>query len=565
MNLDLAYLGRSGLSTRGDAAQLSFAPNLRREPVAFDGALRQPLRFREAISALHDVVVCDLRFAKPDRTAWQLWRAGQQSHEQRIRREARTAALQQSDADAGITPELRREFGKATKRYWQLRDQYSRLLQREDPELWRMLTPCDPIVTVADDVCLFEGFSVDESAYGCLSVRRDDGFAAAAGVQLGTTNVDYSQALYEQFQQLRTYRETRFLVDPAGFTVRTAGNPDYREEKIDLPAGWLRGLMQVQVAAGLPATTVQLPRELVYSLLAFLRRHRERSSPRALRFELVEGQPPAVVLEPFGERLVAHGCRHDGPSLEPIRIWGRRRLMVLARVLPLADRITVHLVGTGLPSFWVVGMGEMTLTLGLSGWTTNDWTRGSSLDALRPPTTPGRDAIAITAGLLQQRRSLTRRQLLELSRLTASELLAALDHLARTGQVLFDLAAGVYRFRAILPQALGEADVGGPNPELLAACTHVERNEAKVARREVLPANRTFAGGAVGKQECEVLFDADQRLLRGKCGCSHHRRNGLRNGPCRHLLALRMVATAASPASAVTDPWQQLVARWLPQ
>ena len=565
MNLSLGYLGRSGLAVHGDAAQLSFAPNLCREPVAFDAALRQPLRFREAISALHDVVVCDLRVAKPDRTAWRQWRAGQQSREQQIRREARTAAQQQGDAAVGITPELRREFGKATKRYWQLRDQYSKLLQREDPELWRMLTPCDPIVTVADDVCLFEGFSVDESAYGCLSVRRDDGFAPAAGVQLGTTNVDYSPALYEQFQQLRTYRQTRFLVDPAGFTVRTAGNADYREEKIDLPAGWLRGLMQVQVAAGLPATTIRLPRELVYSLLAFLRRHRERSSPRALRFELIEGQPPAVVLEPFGERLVAHGCRHDGPSLEPIRIWGRRRLMVLARVLPLADSITVHLVGTGLPSFWVVGMGEMTLTLGLSGWTNNDWTRGSSLDTLRPPTVAGRDAIAITAGLLQQRRSLTRRQLLELSRLPAAELLTALDHLARTGQVLFDLAAGIYRFRSIMPQPLGEADVGGPSPEVLAACGAVERGEARVERREVLATDRTFASGTVGKQACEVLFDADQRLLRGKCGCSHHRRAGLRNGPCRHLLALRMVAAAMSPSSAVTDPWQLLVARWLPR
>ena len=79
MNLDLAYLGRSGLTTSGDAAQLSFAPNLCREPVAFDAALRQPLRFREAISALHDVVVCDLRVAKPDRTAWRALMPGTSS------------------------------------------------------------------------------------------------------------------------------------------------------------------------------------------------------------------------------------------------------------------------------------------------------------------------------------------------------------------------------------------------------------------------------------------------------------------------------------------------------
>ena len=51
-------------------------------------------------------------------------------------------------------------------------------------------------------------------------------------------------------------------------------------------------------------------------------------------------------------------------------------------------------LGTGFPSFWVARMGEMRLTLGLSGWTTNDWTRGSALDLLAPPAKPSRELIA---------------------------------------------------------------------------------------------------------------------------------------------------------------------------
>ena len=66
----------------------------------------------------------------------------------------------------------------------------------------------------------------------------------------GTTNVDYSWQLYENFQSLRSYRETRFRVDPAGFDVATQGTQGYREEKIDLPAGWLRGFMQIQGGDG---------------------------------------------------------------------------------------------------------------------------------------------------------------------------------------------------------------------------------------------------------------------------------------------------------------------------
>ena len=124
-----------------------------------------------------------------------------------------------------------------------------------------MLVPCDPIVTVADDVVFFECFSADESSYGCLTVQRD-AFGPLENVRLGTTNVDYSWDLYHHFQALRTYRETRLRVDPAGFEVATQGAADYREEKIDLPAGWLRGLAQVQAAMTLPMRRVPSPATL---------------------------------------------------------------------------------------------------------------------------------------------------------------------------------------------------------------------------------------------------------------------------------------------------------------
>ena len=53
-------------------------------------------------------------------------------------------------------------------------------------------------------------------------------------------------------------------------------------------------------------------------------------------------------------------------------------LRVLARLLPLADGADVYLLGTGLPSFWSVRLGEMRFLLGLSGWTANDWSGGSA-------------------------------------------------------------------------------------------------------------------------------------------------------------------------------------------
>ena len=78
MNFPFSYLGRSGLSGQ----TLNFAPNLSREPVAFDATLRRPQRFREAISALHDVVVSDLRFKKRDKSAYEAWK---EAETQRVR------------------------------------------------------------------------------------------------------------------------------------------------------------------------------------------------------------------------------------------------------------------------------------------------------------------------------------------------------------------------------------------------------------------------------------------------------------------------------------------------
>jgi hypothetical protein len=568
MNITLAYQGRSELIATAGTETLSLAPNLAREPVAFDAPLLKPLRFREAMSALHDVVVSDLRFKKRDKTAYQEYKKNQDQKLAVVRREALKEAKAQilTQQAVAIPADFERQYHQYVKRYWKLRLEYSDLLQRTNPALWRMLTPCDPVITVADDVCFFEGFSADESAYGCLSVNRGDGFGPSPNLRLGTTNVDYSWKLYHHFQMLRSYKETRFKVDPAGFTVATAartgpGTPtEYREEKIDLPQGWLRGFMQIQSAMGLPGTSVPVSREAVYSLLAYLKRHRLEKSPRALRFELLPGQAPVLVLEPWEVRIVSHGTIYTGPPTEPIRIWGRRRLAVLARTLPLVERFTVHLLGTGLPSFWLAHMGEMTLTLGLSGWTTNDWTRGSALDLLLPPVKPAADAITITAGLLKQRRSMSAQDLLATTRLPQPELAATLNHLAHSGQMICDLAANVYRWRQIMPQALGEAEMGPENAELAASRTLLERSRVTLEKREVLPTGAKFFSGKAESTPVEILLDGEDRIKRGKCLCGHFKTFGLRNGPCRHMLALRTFVSGGGNVSS-GGTWEERVKR----
>ena len=542
MNVKFAYLGRSAMRSMAGGQLLSLAPNLSREAVSFDAPLLQPLRFREAISALHDVVISDLRFKPRDKTAYEEWKKNERSRVSSLRQQTYEQAKKEILArrEEAVPPDLEKQFGHFRRMYWDARQKYASYLMKHDPQLWRALMPCDPVITVADDVVFFECFSADESSYGCLTVNRESAFGKSGETRLGTTNVDYSWDLFHHFQALRSYRETRFKVDPAGFTVATEGNADYREEKIDLPEGWLRGFMQTQAAMTLPARRVTLTREAVYSLLAFLNRHKARKSPRALRFELVAGRPPALVLEPWEQRVPVYG-EPLRASCEPIRIWGRQRLLALARVLPLATQFQVHLLGTGLPSFWVADMGDMKLTLGLSGWTTNDWTRGSALDLLAPPAQPSSDLISRVAGFMKNRRAAAFADIDVASGGQPAQTAAALNHLAHTGQLIHDLPNGIYRWRQIMPMALGEGELGPENPELAASKEILLRKRAKIDVRTQAAGGFLVTGVAEGKP-VELFLNSDGLIKRGKCVCSHHYKFGIRAGPCRHLLAIRTLA-----------------------
>ncbi|HWE94263.1 MAG TPA: SWIM zinc finger family protein [Tepidisphaeraceae bacterium] len=557
MNVTLAYRGHSGVADAGGRQTFALVPNLAREAVSFDAPLLQPLRFREAMSALHDVVVSDHRYKPRDKSGYEQWKKSQQAALAGIQRQAYAAASADIAARAAIPipRELQDRFETARRRYWDARIAYSMHLRQHDQELWRMLMPCDPVITVADDVLFFECFSADESSYGCLTVDRGGGFGPADGIRLGTTNVDYSWDLYHHFQSLRSYRETRFSIDPAGFGVATADEAPLREEKIDLPQGWLRGFMTLQSAMTMANQRLTLPREAVYSILAWHKRHRARSSPRAIRFELIPGRAPEIVLEPWEQRIVCHSPAYEGPAVEPVRVWGGRRLLVLARLLPLVERIDVHLLGTGLPHFWVAHMGEMRLTLGLSGWTANDWTRGSAIDLLAPPAAPSPDFVNNVAAMLRERRAATQGEIQSATAAESAMVAAALRQLAHGGQVIADLSAGLYRWRQIMPRALGEAEMGPEHPELAGARAIMDRGRADLSSRLDAPRGGYVLGGKVDNDPVEILLDGDGRIKRGTCVCGYFRKFGLRNGPCRHMLALRWRASAKALEAYRASGW----------
>lgn len=583
MRLDLNYLGHSEVTRGPSGSSLSFAPNLARPKVFFDAELQKPLRFREAMSALHDVVVGDLRFEKKDKTAYEAWKKRQADEQAQLRATLADQAKMRELTKIAAEPlprDLEVDFRRLHRQYWGARVRWANELARNDPELFRHLVPCDPVVTVAPDVVFFECFSKDESAYGCLAIDRDAMSHGEAG--LGTTNVDYSLALYEHFQTLRSYRSTRLLVDPTGFEVQVEGRDDYREEKIDLPPSWLRGFGQLQAAMTLPSRKIEVPVEAVYSILAHLERNREKTGPRSLRFRLTPGKTPVIVLDPWGIEIACRGPAIEdegeitaptagkGPYrsspiriatrvTEEIKVWGRRRLFALARILPLVERIEVRLLGSGLPSIWIAHLGEMRFILALSGWTANDWTSGGSLEMLSASARV--DARITTNALhrLEQDQVATLFALSESIGASPSTLLPSLHELAKQGQVIYDFGVDAYRYRQVMPVALSEAVLGPEHPELAAGRKIAQEKRVEVLREEALPGGRRLYVFKALDTSAEAIVDADGAFKKARCTCSFFFKSRLRAGPCRHLIALKLAVldtlpSAPSPSVAVAAP-----------
>jgi hypothetical protein len=540
----LRYLGRSEIEQGPYRSMVRLVPNLARERVWFEGELRDPLRFREAISALHEVVVGDHRFQRRDKRAYEAWKADRAKAEGELRRamlDREQVRMAEKLAAEPMPPNLERDFRAWHRKYWDARMRWARELMRNDPALFRALVPCDPVISVADDVVFFEAFSRDESSYGCLYVDRG-GFVGGQDALLGTTNVDYSMVLYERFQALRTYRTTRLHLDPSGFDVVTSGREDYREEKIDLPVSWLRGFGQISATSGLATQRVELDVATLYSLLVFLRRNREKTGPRAIVFELRRGRPPTLVVQPWGLRLETRGRAFEGARDEDVKVWGRRRLSVLARLLPMIETVEVQLLGNGLPSLWVAKMGEMRFLLALSGWTTNDWTRGTGLDLLTGSFLSDEATCQRVWTFLKSRRLADRATIAAEVTRSDAEIAGALHQLGREGQILYDPITKGYRFRQIVEIPEARRAMTEEPEELVKGRELFLGARVAVSKTDPIAGGKRYLAAKVAGETCEAIVDPDGLMTRARCSCHYFFKNGLRAGPCRHLLALRLTA-----------------------
>ncbi|MEC4893138.1 MAG: SWIM zinc finger family protein [Oscillatoria sp. PMC 1051.18] len=542
MEFNYAYKNNTAVNNQGGNTQMSFSPDTKRHPTYFIGELRKNVAFREAISALHDVVVSDLRYKPKDRTAYKEWLAKQEEisvlewQMQAAKQEEIAAKIKQLNEQIQT---LNKAIVRKRNNFFQAQQAYYGYLYKKEYNLWFVL---DPVITVHPDEVFFECFSQDESSYGRLGVSYEV-FKNISEFACGTTNIDYSAALYDEFQKIRSYKTTQFQIDPSGFEVQTTNEDSFKEVKIDLPDSWVRGFLQVSSAMSLPATQLELHPMDIYNVCFLLRRKKEKQSPRSLRYHLKPGEPIRIVLEPWEDEIVCARSPYTGSTEQTIRTWGRRRLHILERLIPVARKFTVHLLGTGMPSFYVADLGDMSFTLGLSGWTANDWSQSGNFDLMAPRADVDADTQRLIFAALAENWLETPDSLAQRLNLSRTAILGALGAYTQAGRAIYDLNKQVYRVRELSREPL-------PMERLRFANQREEKASRFLLYNQVKITSSSDAGGGFAVQgnvrdiyqnfTPSLTVDSDERIVAAECTCNWHRQNKLYKGPCEHILALRM-------------------------
>ncbi len=555
MQVNYKYASPSQCSQYNDKTTLGFSPDLsREETVSFLGRLKQPLLFRDAMLMLREIVISDASQKTKERPEYFQWL--NQEIERRLKehipnmREALQKEIDVCDADLqkqkeelekllDIKNNLQKEIDAydSWSDYKKIEKEFWKFIKERDYDLWFVL---DPVITVHKDQVSFEAFSVDESIYGCLSVDIN-AFDLLQPPKLGTTNIDFSAKLEKEMQRFRSYSHVTLSVNPDGFIVDNQIVPEYVEKKIDLPETWIKGFNQVSCAAVLDGIEIELLPSDMYDICAFLRKHREKKSPRYMKWIFVPNEKIQIVFEPFGTTLTLNAVYHGNQKREE-KIWGRRRWLVAEKLIPISKSFFIRFLGFGMPQFIRADMGMLQMTIGFSSWSSNDWVKGTAFHIMAGFT--GEGNYEQVYGLLKEERALSMEEIFNAFPNVKKDVVqSGIGMLFRRGEGYFDMIHNKVRFRQLC---------NSPIPANLYEITDMEWKVKKYSKHtfdnmtikytpkhEFIFSTAYKEGNTSVFHHTEIVIDQDGQIENLNCSCYAFQR-GERNisQPCAHILAL---------------------------
>lgn len=578
MKIKYNYASPSMCTNNGHETTLGFSPDLSREEnVSFLGKLKNPLVFRDAMLMLREIVISDTSIKKKERVEFFAWLEGEierriVKHEQympQVREELKNdmnkliSQIEDKDSEIEKLCKLKNEIKKEIDKqdvwrdYNNLERNFWKFIKDRDYDLWFVL---DPVITVHKDQVSFEAFSIDESTYGCLSIDINE-FELLQEPKLGTTNIDFSYKLAREIERFRTYNEVNLSVNPEGFAVESGVMPEHVEKKIDLPETWIKGFNQVSAAASLGGIDVILTKTDMYDICSYLRRHKAKESPRYMKWILEPGKNIKILFEPFKEILTLKSI-YNGEKKREEKIWGRRRWLVIEKIIPLADSFKIRLLGFGMPQFIVADMGSMKMTIGFTSWSSNDWVKGTAFNIMGGFI--GEGNYNKVYELLKKKRALSMDEIFnELKEDSKSVCTAGIGMLLKKGEGYYDPINDKVRFRRLISE---------PLPEEIYKTTETELNVQKhinggmdkftvsvndqgeyVFRHSMKTPNpkkgkwKYYRTPDFDREydytDTEMRIDEDGAITYVKCDCKEFKKGaGNISEPCEHILALYMIS-----------------------
>jgi hypothetical protein len=318
----------------------------------------------------------------------------------------------------------------------------------------------------------------------------------------------------------------------------------------------------VQSAATLPFDHVRLAPMDLYNVLRHLRMNGDRKGKRrGLRFELIPAQQPRIVAEPWETVFTTTGDVFRGKAARLVRVWGRRRLMTMKRLLPFVEAVDVYLLGSGLPSFWVFRCGDITLTIGMTGFTGANWSSALGFDLLLPrKTQDGEPTKKVVQYLSADRWRADAKELAKETGIKGAALTEAIQVGCQNGELMFDISNNVYRYRPIVSGPLDLARLQYRNVrEKVAHDLLTRRGAVKIQSENRIAGIGLELTGQVSVEEDKrdyrpqmVLADEGQ-VRKVSCTCATFRKQGIKAGPCVHLIALRLAFAEKEAKKAKAD------------
>jgi len=378
--------------------------------------------------------------------------------------------------------------------------------------LIRILELADPVATCADERLRFEAFSACCSVYGRVDLTPE----AYEGDTLGrgTTNVDFGPGIRAALAAVQDRSQLGLAVGATAVEVEADGESAV-ERRVPLPSRWLRGFLEVQaIQAELqPAAEVDAS-----GARAFF-----RSIPRS-----PSKRPVWVVSAGRGLRML-----HHDPGLGAIGLAGLARLRLFDRVARHATGLRVFAAAGDGSTGWQLDVPGARLTLVLSPEVWRGFSgEGRALHRLAEAAPPA--TIAAVRGALGWEPRLGADALSATTGRSRDEVAGALAALALSGIVGYDLAEGGF-FRRELPFDLGRGE--RLQPRLRAARQLVERGAVRIEAGDATGLVAWVAGA--GGVEYRVRSSDDG----WSCTCPWYGRHRGDRGPCKHVIAVQLVAT----------------------